>query len=230
VDYTHDGTPNYSDSFTYTIQDNSGLVSNLATVDVQVNDGSGTHMTEAFFPTNSDGQFCGNDAEVHWAYMGEMTFDDCQDLANRTGTQWYVGQWTNYPTGWIGDQDLTQAAITDALNWGDEVIASRFDLYSCTLGEFDERTAPTVFPVEQLYLDNKGRTWHYWDLNAQTASQAIAFAAPLGARIINPTSVGLNGVTRMTAPTHWCHASAEFNGPADCNSDNICNFMVGYYE
>jgi len=230
VTYTHNGTPNYADAFSYTVQDLAGDVSNMATVLVEINDGSGTHMTEPFVPTNSNGQYCNNDAEVHWAYMGEMNFDDCQDLANRTGTQWYVGQSTNYVTGWIGDQDVGMAAVTDVSNWGDENLVSRSDFYSCTLGQFDERTAPTVFPAEQIHIDGQGRIWHYWDLVDQTASQAIAFANPLGARIINPNSVGLNGLARMTAPTHWCHASAEFNGALDCNSDNICSFMVGYYE
>ena len=113
-------------------------------------------------------------------------------------------------------------------NWGDENVVPRTDLYSCVLGEFEHRTEATVFPAEQLFVDWMGRTWHYWDLPNQTASQAISFADDLGGRIINPNSVGLNGVARMSA--HWCHASAEFNGLTDCNSDNICNFMVGYYE
>ena len=231
VDYTHNGTPNYVDSFSYTIEDLGGVVSNIAIVTVEVNDGSGTHLTEPFYPTNTNGQWCNTDADVHWAYFGELTFDDCQDQANRTGTQWYVGQSTNYDNGWIGDQDLyTTAATTDSNNWGDENISNRNDLFSCVLGQFEHRTEPTVFPAEQIWVDHLGRTWHYWDLQSQTASQAISFADDVGGRIINPNSVGLNGLNRMSAPTHWCHASAEFNGGADCNSDVICSFMVGYYE
>ncbi len=230
VDYTHNGSPNYVDAFSYTIQDLAAQVSNVANVTVNVNDGQGTHMTEPFYPTNSDGQFCNGGAQVHWAYQGEITFDECQDLANRTGTQWYVGQSTNYTAGWIGDQDVANAAATDPFNWGDESIVSRFSSYSCVLGQFEHRTEATVFPIEEIYFDAAGRTWHYWDLQSQTASQAISFADDVGGRIINPNSVGLNGLTRMSAPTHWCHASAEYNGLMDCNTDMICDFMVGFYE
>ncbi|NCG21370.1 MAG: hypothetical protein GWP91_20360 [Rhodobacterales bacterium] len=79
-------------------------------------------------------------------------------------------------------------------------------------------------------MDSQLRTWHYWDLIDQTHSQAISFADNRGARIINPNSVGQTGQRRMTAPTHWCHAGAEFNGTSSCNTDNICSFMVGYWE
>jgi len=37
VDYTHDGSETISDSFTYTIDDNSGVTSNVATVDLTIN-------------------------------------------------------------------------------------------------------------------------------------------------------------------------------------------------
>ena len=37
VDYTHDGTDTTSDSFTYTINDNSGATSNVATVNITIN-------------------------------------------------------------------------------------------------------------------------------------------------------------------------------------------------
>ncbi len=231
VQYQHDSSDTLSDSFTYTVDNLAGETSNIATVSVTVLpvEDMPSHLTEAFYPTNSEGQYCDGDALVHWAYMGEMNFDDCQDLANRTGTQWYAGQWTDYTSGWVGDQDGVGTAAMTGANWMTEDVVSRFLLYSCVLGQFEHRTQPTVNPQEQFYVDGLGRTWHYWDLSQQTASQAIAFADDRGARIINPTSVGLN-VARMTAPTHWCHASAEFNGPNSCNTDVICDFMVGFYE
>ena len=193
-------------------------------------DGDSTHNTEPFIPTNVDGQFCGGGADVSWAHMGNLTFDACQDLANRTGTQWYAGISSANLVGWIGDQDPNNAVITSSNVWGTEVIVPRTAVNPCVLGQFEHRTAATVNPVEQIYVDSQLRTWHYWDLIDQTHSQAISFADNRGARIINPNSVGQTGQRRMTAPTHWCHAGAEFNGTSSCNTDNICSFMVGYWE
>ena len=189
-----------------------------------------SHLSEPFSATSSTGQWCGSEALVHWTYYGEWTFRECQEKANATGTQWFVGQWTTYTVGWIGDQDGTNAVVTSATDWGNEVIVSSKSLASCVLGQVDHRTEPTVSPVEQTYVDPEGRRWVYWEIVAQTHSQAMAFADDRGARVINPNSVGRIGEYWMTAPTHWCHAGAEFNGGGSCNSDNSCNFIVGYWE
>jgi hypothetical protein len=188
------------------------------------------HMSEVFTWTATYGQYCGSPPNAYYRYYGELTFDECQEKANATGTQWFVGISSPYTAGWIGDQDETNAVSTSPADWTREVITPRTSLKSCTLAVFDHRTAPTVSPAEETYVDALGRVWHYWQLNRQTASQAISFADDLGARIINPNSVGLTGLQRMTAPTHWCHASAQFNGGSNCNTDNICDFIVGYYE
>lgn len=194
--------------------------------------GPGDHLTVPFYPPDSTGQWCYGDALLYFEYFGELTWDECEVILNSTGTQPYVGQYTMYPAGWIGDQDAGNAVIADpGGNWPVEMVVPRTDLHSCQVAVFDPRTAPTNFPVEQIYFDaTTGRTWHYWDMTQQTHSQAIAFADTLGARIINPNVVGLVGLPRMTAPTHWCHAGAEFNGGSNCNSDQICDFMVGYFE
>ena len=188
------------------------------------------HLSEPFFPTTSTGQWCYSDAPVHWAYFGEIPFRECQELANATGTQWYVGQYTSYTRGWIGDHGGGRATRTDPLIWSTEVVESADLLNSCVLGQVEERTAPTVSPAERVYTDADGRVWHYWEINDQTHSQAMSFADVRGARIINPNSVGLDGQRYMTAPTHWCHAGAEYNGASSCNSDNRCDFIVGYWE
>ncbi len=188
-----------------------------------------THWTEPFKWTNTSGQYCGSGGNVYWAYFGETTFDECQSMANLTGTQWYVGESTSYTRGWIGDHDATNATVTSG-SWTTESIVARDSIYSCVLGVFDHRTEPTVSPAEQLFTDDAGREWHYWEIVNQTHSQAISFADDIGARIINPNSVGRVGEAWMTAPTHWCHAGAQFNGSSYCNGDNICSFIVGYWE
>ena len=188
------------------------------------------HMSLPLDPTDSTGQWCDSDPPVHWRYFGETTFDECQHHANSTGSQWYVGLYTDYTSGWIGDHDATSAIITSNSNWTTIIIVPRNHLYSCVLGYVEHRTEPTVDPPEEIYVDEKGRVWHYWDLVGQTHSQAMAFADARGARIINPNSVGLTGLSRHTAPTHWCHAGSQFNGTGSCNSDSICSFMVGYFE
>ncbi len=229
ISYTHDGSNNLVDSFTYTIDDNSGASSNVANVDFTMNS-IGTHMTEPFVPTDSQGQYCDADAPVNYRDYGLMDFDACQDQANRTGTQWFGGAWTDFATVWIGDQDLLTNAVVTGASWPTEELRARGSLISCVLGQVEHRTEATANPVEQLHTDAVGRNWHFWDLTSQTVSQAMSFADDRGARIINPSSIGQPGLARMTAPTHWCHASAEFNGGGSCNSDASCNFMVGYYE
>jgi hypothetical protein len=188
-----------------------------------------THWTEPFKWTATQGQWCYSEASAYYAYFGETTFDECQAMANITGTQWFVGEYTAYPYGWIGDHDASNATVTSG-TWTNESVVARDSLYSCVLAVFDHRTAPTVSPAEQLYTDGEGRIWHYWEVTGQTHSQAVAFADDLGARVINPNSVGRTGEAWMTAPTHWCHAGAEFNGGSNCNSDSICNFIVGYWQ
>jgi hypothetical protein len=188
------------------------------------------HLSEPFVGTSSIGQYCNSGALVYWTYFGELTFDECQQLANATGSQWFVGQSTSYTAGWIGDQDAADAVATNPADWVNELIVPRTSLYSCTLGMFDHRSEPTVSPVEQRYTDPEGRQWVYWELVGQTHSQAIAFADDRYARIISPNSVGRAGETWMTAPTHWCHAGAEFNGSGSCGGDSYCNFLVGYWE
>lgn len=188
------------------------------------------HLSEEFFPTNSTGQYCGGDAPVNWAYFGELTFQECQETANATGTQWFVGISSSYTEGWIGYQDSYTAVVTSPSSFENEIIVSNLSLYSCALGQVEHRSTPTVSPTEMRYTDDVGRQWVYWEVMSQTHSQAMAFADDRRARIISPNSVGRTGEPWMTAPTHWCYAGAEFNGAGSCNTDNSCNFLVGYWE
>ncbi len=188
------------------------------------------HYLDEHTAEGSQGQWCYGDALVNYRNYGEMTFDDCQCIANRTGTQWFGGEWSPFPTVWIGDHDAANATVAGAGYWSDERVVPRTDTYACVLGQFEHRTEPSESPVEEIYVDAGGRRWHYWRFEAQTHSQVISFADDHGARVINPNSVGHTGVSAFTQPTHWCHAGAEFNGPGDCNSDNICNFFVGYFD
>ena len=191
----------------------------------------GQHLSEWFFPTDAQGQYCYGSADVHYAYFGELPFEECENKANATGTQWFVGISAPYVTGWIGSHNETQATTSNPASWTTELIVDKTQLRSCVLGEFEHRTEASNFPIEQIYFDaTSGRTWHFWDLQNQTHSQAISFGDNRGARIINPSSVGQPTTARMTAPTHWCHAGAQFNGNNNCNSDQSCDFFVGYFE
>jgi hypothetical protein len=188
------------------------------------------HLSEPFVQDAEQGWYCSGGVEqAHYKYYGELTFDECQDQANRTGTGWFHGSSSPYPVGWIADQDAANAVVIGA-SWMTEEIRDRNLTASCNLALFDDKVAPTLFPPEQIYTDGQGRTWHFWDLQGQSSPQAIAFAQIYGARIINPNSVGQIGLVR-NAPTHWCYAAAELNGSSFCNGLNtVCDWMVGYYE
>jgi hypothetical protein len=188
------------------------------------------HLSEVHVADAAQGQWCDADAPANYTSYGDMTFDECQCLANKTGTQWFVGVWTDWPNGWIGDHDASTATTTHASDWPSEVLSPRDGLFACTLAQIEHRTEPTVSPDENLFSDDAGRKWHYWEINSQTVSQAMAFADDRGARIINPNSIGRVGEDFGTAPTHWCHANARFNGAGNCNSDSSCDYIVGYYE
>jgi hypothetical protein len=186
-----------------------------------------------FSSTGSTGQWCNGDAPLYYRDYGNLTFAECDCIANETGTQPYVGTSTAFGStnGWLGDLAGANAAISDGGNWPNELVVSETSSYRCALAQVTQRTAPTVSPAENIYNDSLGRTWHYWQLNSQTVSQAMAFANARGARIISPDSVGRVGEGGFgTPPTHWCHANAMFNDGGNCNSDYICNFLVGYYE
>lgn len=191
----------------------------------------GDHLSERFIPDATQGQWCDSDALVRYHYYGETDYDTCEDIANATGTQWFVGQWTDYLNGWIGDQDgYSLAASSGSSDWGTEVIEARTTLRSCTLGWVDHRTEATISPRAAYYTDGSGRQWTYWLLRGQTHSQAMAFADTRGARILNGNQVGLTGMATHTAPTHWCHAGAMFNSTNSLNSDEIGVFIVGYWN
>lgn len=192
-------------------------------------EGHANHLATDFSPTDFHGQWCDGDAPINYMYVGETDFDTCDSLANATGTQHYVGDFTSHLLGWIGDQDAANAAASSG-SWPTEAIVARTDLRSCQIGQVEHRTEPTVNPPENLFTDVAGRNWHYWNVAGQTHSQALSLADMKGARIINPNSVGLVGLARMTTPTHWCHAGAQFNGGSSCNSDNVCDFTIGFYE
>ena len=187
------------------------------------------HRSEPFVPTDSQGQYCDGEAPVHWAYFGEMTFSECQEKANATGTQWFVGHWTDYVNGWIGYQDPDNAVVVGG-SWSTEEIVASTDLYSCTLGQVEHWQEPTVSPASQSYVDHQGRRWVYWELLSQTSAQAISFADDRGARIISPEAVGRPGEVFGTPQTHWCYATAQFNSSGNCNGDTLCDFLVGYWE
>jgi hypothetical protein len=159
-----------------------------------------------------------------------MAYADCECMANKTGTQWFVGIWTDWTEGWIG-QVAASAVRTNSSDWTNEVLVDGASLYECTLGQVEHRREPTVSPGEMVYSDSMGRRWHFWELRSQTVSQAMAFADDRGARIISPDQIGRPGESGWgTPPTHWCHANAKFNDSGNCNSDVPCNFIVGYFE
>ncbi len=189
------------------------------------------HMTIDHEAEGETGQWCDGDALLYYKNYGSMTFDECQCIANQTGTQWYGGEWTDFPAVWVGDQDADLAvAVEGAAYWTDVGEVARDSSFECVLAKFDHRSEPDEFPAEETHVDAQGRTWHFWQYSAQTHSQVIAAADDVGGRIINPNSVGLDGVTAFTQPTHWCHAGAQFNGTGTCNSDESCNFVMGYFE
>jgi hypothetical protein len=189
------------------------------------------HRVEAFVEDGTMGQYCGGDAPAHYRDYGEMPFDDCECLANRTGTTWAVGSSSPVEVvGWLGDDDGLINATTSASDWTTESIVARDSSQRCVLAWFEDRTSPSEFPPEEMYVDADGRIWHYWNFTAQTSSQVHAFADDVGGRIINPRSVGLGALGATTGLTHWCHAAARFNDGDGCNSDNICNHVVGYFE
>ena len=190
----------------------------------------GDHLTEHFSADQTQGQWCDGDALVRYHYYGETDYDTCEDLANATGTQWFVGQWTDHLQGWIGDADGSLAVSTSPSDWTHEVVESRATLRSCVLGWVDHRSEPTTNPGPSYYTDKDGRDWTYWILERQTHSQVMAFADIRGARIINGVQVGLGAYASMTAPTHWCHAGAQFNGASYLNSDERGTFVVGYWD
>ena len=178
------------------------------------------------------GIYCGSGGDAYWRDYGDMTFEECECIANRTGLSWAVGE--SSPVigagGWLGaDLDASLATITTG-SWPDEATADRGSLQRCVLAWWEERTTPSEFPIEETYVDGDGRNWHYWHFTSQTSSQVHAFAATVGGRIINPASVGLGAVPATTGFTHWCSAAAEFNGGGNCNSDVNCGHYVGYFE
>ncbi|MBT3222498.1 MAG: hypothetical protein HN348_25780, partial [Proteobacteria bacterium] len=228
VDYTHNGYTAYSDSFQYTIDDVLGATSNTATVTVSINE-LGSHASEPFIPvvTGASWRF----STVDYTNYGLMTFDECQEKANVTGTQYYVGIGSDHGLhGWIGDHDETQATVSTGY-WPTEGIVARDSQQYCVLGRFAEHyQEATESPTAEEYTDSKGRKWTYWEFTSQYVHQALAFADDHQARIINPNSVGLTGALRATPPTHWNFASAQFNGGGDYNTSYTAPITVGYYE
>ncbi|MFT4621833.1 MAG: hypothetical protein ACI8PZ_000485 [Myxococcota bacterium] len=189
------------------------------------------HMEDVFVEDGALGYYCGGAELAHWKDYGLTTFEECECIANRTGTTWAVGASSPVVTiGWLGDHDDGVNATVSGASWPTEELRGRDTLEQCVLGTYDARGEYDEFPEEQTYTDADGRNWHYWVFSSQTNSQAAHFAQDVGGRVINPASVGDIGVASTTGLTHWCHAAAEFNGGGDCNGDAFCTQYVGYFE
>ena len=192
------------------------------------------HLSEDFAPDRQNMIWCNGQGVIDFREFGNMTFDECDALANRTGTQMYAGiAWQNQPgQGWVGVQDEANALIA-AQDWHQLTVVPRAQPQMCRLAVFPvpHRQEPNDQGVEQVFVDDAGHRWHFWTLNNQTASQCLAFADNNRGRIINPWRVGLGRLAHMSTPTHWCHAGPVFNSPGQgFNSDQRGPCTVGYWE
>jgi hypothetical protein len=82
VDYTHDNSPNYSDTWSYTIADNSGVVSNEATVNMTIAD----LVLQTLDMTPADGNLIETDDPLY-ANKG-YEFTATQDFDIEGGAWW----------------------------------------------------------------------------------------------------------------------------------------------
>jgi hypothetical protein len=194
------------------------------------------HMTEEFEPEGSHPIWCGDGPEMHYRDYGAMTFDECDDLANRTGTQLYAGQaWQDRPgPGWIGHYDENQATIANrGPGWTRTERIPKDQAYTCRLAIADHRTEPDAgaWSEENEHVDAQGHRWHWWLLTNQTHSQCMSAADDLGGRLLNPWAVGQGRIASMAPPSHSCHAGPYFNQDGQgINSDQPANCHVGYYD
>jgi len=192
-----------------------------------------THGTVPFEPDQQSAWFC-DSGLVEWTDFGELTFTACEELANRTGAQYYVGI-PGPGIGWVGRQDETTALTNDpAGNWALLVERDASEEAACRLGRFAHRVEPDAWPEEQTYQDEEGRRWHFWHFVGQTHSQCLAAADEIGGRLLNSWVGGLDRLLTMATPTHECHAGPLFNDPegwsGGINTDQPGDCIVGYYE
>jgi len=190
------------------------------------------HLSEDFNPDQQDQIWCNAQGAIDFREYGDMTYDECDALANRTGTQLYAGiAWQNQPgQGWVGVEDEDNALIADR-DWHRLVVTPRNGQQMCRLAIMPHRQEPNDRGVEQIHVDAAGHRWHFWTLNNQTASQCLAFADDVRGRIINPWQVGLGRLPHMSSPTHWCHAGPQFNAQGQgLNSDQRGACTVGFWE
>lgn len=194
----------------------------------------GHHLSETMVIQGTAGLLCNGSGDLNWRNHGLKTFDECQVIANNTGTQYYSGTSTaeGNVVGWIGAGSDGKNATVAGSSWPTEELRAADSLLPCVTGDLisTTRPKPTAKAVEELYTDADGRVWHYWDVQKQTLDQALWFAAERGARIVNPASVGMKGAVRGTATTHWCFAAAQYNSTDNCNTSTSCDWVVGYWE
>jgi hypothetical protein len=190
------------------------------------------HLSEDFAPDRQNMIWCNADGIINFREFGLMTFDECDALANRTGSQFYAGiAWQNEPgQGWVGVQDEATALIANQ-DWHRLTEVPRNGQQMCRLALMPHRREPADRGVEAIHVDADGKRWHHWTLNGQNASQCLAFADDVRGRIINPWRVGLGRPAHMSSPTHWCHAGPVFNAQGQgVNSDQAGVCTVGFWE
>lgn len=192
------------------------------------------HLSEAFNPDGVGQIWCNAGGDIRYHDYGNMTFNDCDALANRTGTQYYAGTaWENEPgEGWLGHHDEATATVAFSGGQWDRTERRAIDQpWPCRLALMPHRTEPDVEPAEELYQDAEGRRWHYWVMRGQTHSQCLSWADTVRGRILNPWVVGLGREPMITSPTHWCHAGPVFNQDGrGVNSDERADCCVGFWE
>ena len=190
------------------------------------------HLSEDFDPDRQNMIWCNGQGVINFREFGPMTFDECDALANRTGTQFYAGiAWQNEPgQGWVGVQDAANGLIANR-DWNRLDPVPRNQPQMCRLALMPHRQEPNDRGQEAIHVDATGKRWHYWTLNNQTASQCMAFADDVRGRLVNPWQVGLGALAHMSSPTHWCHAGPVFNAQGQgLNSDRPGTCTIAYWE
>jgi hypothetical protein len=184
--------------------------------------------------TSSGG--CGDFSVWRTQNFGQMTFDNCEKLANQYGAM-LVGAPTLYAYNapyaayvrWVGEASNTNGYVSTNI-WNSVTSVAKNTSQYCVLG-YANGTQHGMGQFNQAMTSSNGKTYYVHDYGVISEMTCYTNALAAGARTLNPQLFGLNlGATHMVE-NHSCHGSVEYNGnsfTSDGGAPHNYRCFIGY--
>lgn len=179
---------------------------------------------------------CGDFSVWRTQNFGQMTYDNCEKLANQYGAM-YVGAPSLYGYNapyisyvrWVGEASTSNAYISTNV-WNSVTSVAKSTSQYCVLG-YANGTQHGNTQFAQTMTSSNGKSYFIKDYGVISELTCYTNALAAGARTLNPQMFNLSlGITHMVE-NHSCHGSVEYNGnsfTSDGSAPHNYRCFLGY--